>query len=320
MTELNRRTSMFNRAAPAHPDLAVDAASQARLVDLRIDGIQPDPGNPRRHFDQAKLEELAQSFQSSGIIQPIVVRPGEGGAHIIIAGERRWRAAKIAGHASIKAIVRPGLQDEAALLFAQITENESREDLCTRDLVDAVVRLSGLNIAKKDIATKLACDPSRISRLIALAELPAELQPFLDTMHVDPLYELSQQWKRNRDTVEDLLSREPQPTRAAIRKLATPGFQLGTDDADSEHWRELAPAQVEGAAKPEGGNRATASGRPVPRSLSTRVSVKVRHADHGEGRVVQSPSVIGNRLPVLYEGRDELIQTALDELTIVAID
>ncbi|MEP6867156.1 MAG: ParB/RepB/Spo0J family partition protein [Novosphingobium sp.] len=319
MTELNRRTAMFNRAATAHPDLAVDAVSQARLIDLKIDGVQPDPGNPRRHFEQAKLEELARSFQSSGIIQPIVVRPGEGGAHIIIAGERRWRAAKIAGHVSIKAIIRPGLQDEATLLFAQIAENESREDLCTRDLVDAVVRLIGLDVAKKDIAARFACDPSRISRLIALAELPPELQPFLDTMQVDPLYELSQHWKRNRVAVEDLLSRDSQPTRATIRKLADPESLLNPAVVESDRSPELAPAQVGSTPKLEMPKSSTANDRFDPMPL-TRVSVRVRHPDHGEGRVVYSPSVIGNKLPVLYGGQEALIQTALEELTILAIE
>jgi ParB/RepB/Spo0J family partition protein len=311
---------MFNRAVPGHPDLAVDAAAQARLVDLTIDSVQPDPGNPRRHFDQAKLEELALSFGASGIIQPIVVRPGEGGVHIIVAGERRWRAAKIAGHVSIKAIIRPGLQDEATLLLAQITENESRESLSTRDLVDAVARLIGLKIAKKEIAAKLACDPSRISRLIALADLPPGLQPFLDTMQVDPLYELGQQWKRSRQAVEDLLARDPQPTRAAIRELASADLALDNGILHRDRSPELAPAQVtDGPARGQG-DCTSRQLRADPRSVPPRVAVRVRHADHGEGRVVQSPSVIGSRLPVLYEGHKELIQTALGELTIVSID
>lgn len=319
MTELNRRTSMFNRAAPGHPDLAVDAVAQARLVDLTIDGVQPDPGNPRRHFDQAKLEELALSFGASGIIQPIVVRPGEGGIHIIVAGERRWRAAKIAGHVSIKAIVRPGLQDEAALLFAQITENESRENLCTRDLVDAVARLIRLDVAKKDIAAKLACDPSRVSRLIALADLPPDLQPFLDTMQIDPLYELAQQWKRNRDAVEHLLARDPQPTRAAIRELASAELQLDAGGLHTDRSPELAPAQVEDRPTRGRGERASPQLRADPKAVICRVSVRVRHEEYGEGRVVQSSSVIGNCLPVLFEGHEELIQTSLSELTIIAI-
>lgn len=320
MTELNRRTAMFNRLPAGHPDLAVDAATQARLVDLTIESIQPDPGNPRRVFDQDKLEELAQSFAASGIIQPIVVRPGEGGAHIIVAGERRWRAARIAGHVSIKAIVRPGLRDETALLFAQITENESREDLCTRDLVDAVGRLTSLGVAKKEIASGLACDPSRISRLIALAELPTELQPLLDTMSVDSLYELALQWDRDRSAVEELLSRDPNPTRAVIRRLGGAEVTLEPGASRADRGPTLAPAQVDEASPSPSDKPSALAPDRATKPTVPRVSVRVRHADHGEGRVVPSSTVVADRLPVLFDGQASPIQTSLSELTIVAIE
>ena len=320
MTELNRRTAMFTRPAQPHPDLAVDVAAQARLADLRIDTVLPDPGNPRRTFDQTKLEELAAGFKATGIIQPIIVRPGEGGAHIIIAGERRWRAAKIAGHVSIKAIIRPALNDETTLLFAQIIENESREDLCTRDLVEAVTRLVGLGVAKKDIATRLACDPSRISRLIALADLPLSLQPFLDTMLVDPLYELAQQWKRDEHAVRGLLATDPQPTRAAIRKLASPDHQSHSDRIEAERGPGLAPAQVEPPIEMPKEKSARVPGCNGHGPSAVPVTVRVRHHDHGEGRVVPSPAIVGDHLPILFDGHDVLIQTSLAELTIVAIE
>jgi hypothetical protein len=186
--------------------------------------------------------------------------------------------------------------------------------------VDAVARLIGLKIAKKEIAAKLACDPSRISRLIALADLPPGLQPYLDTMQIDPLYELGQQWKGSRHAVEDLLAREPQPTRAAIRELASAELGLDKGILHRDRPPELAPAQVQDGLARGRGDRTSRQLRADRRSVLPRVSVRVRHADHGEGRVVQPPSVIGSRLPVLYGGQEELIQTALDELTIVAID
>ena len=320
MTELNRRTAMFNRSPPGHPDLAVDAATQARLVDLTIESIQPDPGNPRRVFDQAKLEELAQSFATSGIIQPIVVRPGEGGAHIIVAGERRWRAARIAGHVSIKAIVRPGLRDETALLLAQITENESRENLCTRDLVEAVARLTGLGVAKTEIAGGLACDPSRISRLIALAELPNELQPLLDTMSVDPLYDLARHWDKDRSAVEELLSHDPNPTRAVIRKLGSGELAFEGAPPPTDHRAILAPAQVDSASRSPSDKPSALAADRTTKPTVTRVSVRVRHVGYGEGRVVPSSTVVADRLPIQFDGQPSPIQIMLSELTIVAIE
>jgi len=306
MSEVNRRTAMFSRPTAAHPDLAIDAATQARLVDLKIESVQPDPDNPRRQFDETAINALAETIKANGLIQPIVVRPGEGGAHIIIAGERRWRAARAAGFASIKAIIRPALQDAATLLFAQIAENESREPLSARDLVEAISRLTKLGVSQKDIAAKLGIDKSRVTRINALGDLPSALEHFLDTMAIDPLYELLQHHKRNDAAVQDLLSRDPNPTRSAIRSLGTSKGEGGnTPSVDSDGPAEkIAPAQLGGAH----------------RSHARRVAVRVRHTEYGEGRVVQSPAVFGDRLPVLFDGHDELIQTALGELIILAVE
>lgn len=312
MSELNRRTAMFNRSPMGQQDLAVDAVAQARLADLKLDGIEPDPGNPRRHFDQAALEALAESLKRAGLIQPIVVRPGEGGRHIIIAGERRWRAARIAGFVSIKAIIRPNLQEAAALLFAQIAENESREPLNTRELVDAVARLVALDVPLKEIAEKLGLSPSRVSRIHALATLPGDLEAALDTMGIDPLYELFQHYKRDPEPARELLAREAAPTRAAVRSLGASQGQATPDDAEGQR---LAPAQVSSpsAAIPD---HTLAKKPPV---VSGRVAVLVRHADYGEGRVVAASIVLPDRLPVLFDGQGEPIQTALTELTIIAV-
>ena len=207
------------------------------------------------------------------------------------------------------------------LLFAQITENESRENLCTRDLVEAVARLTGLGVAKKDIASGLACDPSRISRLIALAELPTDLQSLLDTMSVDPLYELALQWDKDRSAVEALLSRDPNPTRAAIRRLGG-----GEGCARSRYIPSrslvavLAPAQVDGAHRSPSDKPPALTPDRSDRQTVPLVSVRVRHAGYGEGRVVPSSTVVADRLPILFDGQPSPIQTALSELTIVAID
>jgi ParB family chromosome partitioning protein len=308
MSELNRRTSMFQRPPQAHPDLAVDATAQARLADLKLESVEPDPENPRRHFDETALASLAQSIKTNGLIQPIIVRPGVEGRHIIIAGERRWRAARLAGAISIKAIVRPNLQEAATLLFAQIAENESREPLSAREMVQAVARLAAFKVPLKEIAERLGLDPSRVTRIRALSDLPPELDSALDTMGIDPLYELLQHYKRDPDPVRDLLSRDPAPTRAAVRSLGERQPRAAPPEP------ELAPAQV---------NRATNTFSPAPGDKasvrSDRVSVSVRHDDYGQGRVVATTAVMPDRLPILFEGQDDPIQTMLAELTIIAV-
>lgn len=321
MSELTRRTAMFSRTPTGAADLAVDAASLMRLVDLKIDTVIPDPGNPRRYFDPVKLASLVDSVKANGIIQPIVVRPGEDGLHIIVAGERRWRAATAAGHVSIKAIIRPSLKDEIKLLIAQISENENRDDLTTPDLVDAVARLIRLGVSKKQIASDLGMDPSRVTRIAALTDLPPDLAPLLETMGIDPLYELLQQHKRAPEAVRNLLENEPVPTRATIRSLTTEPTSAGIEVQDSAPsiqastepvagvalgQLELAPAQVARPAQPK---------PPMPKP----VTVTVRHERHGQGRVVASPTVLPDQLPVLFEDEVEVRHTPIAELTILAV-
>ncbi len=329
MSELNRRTAMFNRVASTQPDLAIDASSQVRLVDLRIDAIEPDPGNPRRHFDQAKLNQFAASIKKNGLLQPIVVRPGEGAGYFIVMGERRWRACRIAGHVSIKAIIRPSFKDAASLLFAQVVENEEREALTTGDMLEAVNRWIADGIPQKDIAEHLSVDPARISRIKALADLPPDLSPLLDVLRVDPLYELFQHWKRDDAAVRALLDRHPEPTRAAIRSLGKGAADEATPNTDRPEAKrpvDLAPAQLFDAGAGEAAVRkaeAVASERKptAPAAIAvSKVTVRVRHDVHGEGRVMRSPSIVADRLPVLFNDQDDVIQAALAALTILAVE
>ena len=175
-------------------------------------------------------------------------------------------------------------------------------------------------MAKKDIAIGLACDPSRISRLITLAELPTELQSLLDTMSVDPLYELALQWDKDRNAVEALLSRDPNPTRAAIRKLGGAEAAREPDTSPADHRPILAPPQLAGAHGSPSDKPPALTPDRSPRPTVPRVSVRVRHAGYGQGRVVPSSTVVADRLPILFDGQPSPIQTALSELTIVAID
>jgi len=102
-------------------------ASEEELRQLPVDLIAPNPQQPRRNFDQDSLQALAASLTESGVLQPVLVRPKAGGRYELVAGERRWRAAKIAELGTIPALVR-AREDSASLELALI-ENMAREDL-----------------------------------------------------------------------------------------------------------------------------------------------------------------------------------------------
>jgi ParB family transcriptional regulator, chromosome partitioning protein len=109
-------------------DAPTEAARPTGSVEIPIESIKPNPGQPRRHFDDAELEELAQSIREKGVLQPILVRPAVfAGEFQIVAGERRWRAAQRAGIRTLPAVVR-SLSDAEVLEIA-IVENVQRADL-----------------------------------------------------------------------------------------------------------------------------------------------------------------------------------------------
>src|SRR3954447_1526347 len=111
--------------SPTQPDEG--GAPHPELRELPVELIAPNPHQPRRHFDEEALVALAGSLRERGVLQPVLVRPVRGGTYELIAGERRWRAARLAGLETVPALVRP--QDDAASLELALIENMAREDL-----------------------------------------------------------------------------------------------------------------------------------------------------------------------------------------------
>ncbi len=104
-----------------------DEDEAPELRELPVELIAPNPNQPRRHFDEEALLALAGSLRERGVLQPVLVRPVAGGTYELIAGERRWRAARLAGMGTVPALVRP--QDDAESLELALIENMAREDL-----------------------------------------------------------------------------------------------------------------------------------------------------------------------------------------------
>ena len=139
------------------------------LKELDIDRIQRGKYQPRQHFDQQSLQELADSIRSQGIVQPIIVRP-EGSHYELIAGERRWRAAQIAGLQKIPAVIRD-LDSKSAAAIALI-ENIQREDLNPLEEAGALMRLiEEFDLTHQQVADSVGRSRTSVSNLLRLLDL-----------------------------------------------------------------------------------------------------------------------------------------------------
>jgi ParB family chromosome partitioning protein len=154
-----------------------DKQLRASLREINIDEIQPNPYQVRFIWNEQELADLARSIKANGVIQPIIVRP-TGTGYQLIAGERRLRAAKLAGLQTIPAIIRQVKDDE--LLELALVENIHRADLNPIERANAYQRyLSTLSLTQVEAATRLGEDRSVIANYLRLLDLPAELKQML---------------------------------------------------------------------------------------------------------------------------------------------
>ncbi len=145
-------------------------AERKGVMSLGIEEIRPDRGQPRRHFDEADLEELADSIRSKGVLLPLIVRRAEDG-YILVAGERRWRAAQKAGLRELPVMVRE-VTDKEAFEIALI-ENIQREDLNPVEEAEAFKRLiEEHGLTQEELATRVGKDRSTVANALRLLRLP----------------------------------------------------------------------------------------------------------------------------------------------------
>jgi ParB family chromosome partitioning protein len=150
------------------------------LRELPVELIEPNPKQPRTRFDEAALSGLAESISSSGVIQPLLVRPLHDGGYELIAGERRWRAAQLAGLEKVPAIVRD--QERAERLQVALIENMVREDLNPVDEARACAALvDDLGLSKEELAKRIGRSRPSVSNLIRLLDLPDEALALLES-------------------------------------------------------------------------------------------------------------------------------------------
>ncbi|HET8708736.1 MAG TPA: ParB/RepB/Spo0J family partition protein [Candidatus Saccharimonadales bacterium] len=168
----------FEALIPQDFDNTVLLSQDERVQKIAVDKIVPNPDQPRQSFDEAALQELAESVRQHGVLLPLVVT-ASGGTYHIVAGERRWRAAKIAKLATVPAIVRT--LKEIEQLEISLIENVQRVDLSPLEQAVSIERLHGqFNMSYEQIAKRLGKASSTISNTVRLLQLPAEAQKMLN--------------------------------------------------------------------------------------------------------------------------------------------
>ena len=173
-----KRAGMGRGLAAILPESAQGDAGELR--ELPVGLVKPNPNQPRTQFDQDALDALAASIETTGVVQPLLVRPLHDGSYELIAGERRWRAAQQAGLDKVPAVVRDS--EQAERLQVALIENMVREDLNPIDEARACAALiEELGVSKEDLARRVGRSRPAVSNLIRLLDLPDELLALLES-------------------------------------------------------------------------------------------------------------------------------------------
>jgi len=257
---------------------ALEATAADTLRTLPIDSLAPGRYQPRKTMDDAKLAELAESIRAQGVIQPIVVRETGrergGRTYEIIAGERRWRAAQLAGLSEIPAVVRE--VDDRTVVAMALIENIQREDLNPLEEAQALQRLiDEFDLTHAQAAAAVGRSRAAVSNLLRLLELPPEIRTLVETRSLEMGH------------ARALLTLAPQAAIAIARQAAENGWSV----REVEHRVQ----QLTAGKLPASGKTAKASkSRPqadivaLERELSDTLGsrVNVLHGRGGKGRLV----------------------------------
>ncbi len=175
-----RRKAGLGRGLEALIPTETDPGDHPTFIELPVEGIRPNPDQPRTRFDEESLGELAASMKEVGVLQPIVVSKEADGAYYLIAGERRWRAARQAGMETIPAVVR-GATGETTLVEA-LVENVQRQDLTPLEEAHAYKQLlENTGMSQEQVAEKVGKSRPAVSNTLRLLQLPGPVQGMIDS-------------------------------------------------------------------------------------------------------------------------------------------
>ena len=154
--------------------------ARAGFAEIPVEQLHPNPHQPRHRFDERALEELSESIRRHGVLQPLLVSEDGPDRYLLIIGERRWRAAKMAGLATIPATIRERLTDNEQLEMA-LVENLQRRDLTPLEEARAFDHLrTSLGLLQAEIAERVAMDRSTVANSLRLLKLPTEVQELVE--------------------------------------------------------------------------------------------------------------------------------------------
>ncbi len=168
----------FDALLPQDFDKGLVFEDKDRIEQIPVERLVPNPDQPRQHFDQQALQQLADSIKLYGIIQPLVATPGDKGEYDIVAGERRWRAAQLAGIKKLPVVIRTSKELER--LEIAIVENVQRVDLSPLEQAVSIERLrQQFNMTYEEIAGRLGKAVSTVNNIVRLLQLPEQARKAL---------------------------------------------------------------------------------------------------------------------------------------------
>jgi ParB family transcriptional regulator, chromosome partitioning protein len=258
-------------AVVAEIEAAAHKAVDGEVLKIALDRIDENPYQTRVHMYEEELQELAESIKASGVLQPIVVRPGESGRYLLIVGERRCKASKLAGLKTIPAIVRIVSDEQAAEMT--IIENLQREDLNPLEQAYAFVRLSrDFGLTQEQIGLKTGISRESVSNYMRLARLPEDVQGRIIRKELD--FSMAR-LLLSLDTPEQIsrAAKIAADKRMTVEQLETLVYEIGTPiqrDPQEKRSRWVDP-----------------NVRAAQRDLEQRLGMRVRIKDRrGKGKIV----------------------------------
>lgn len=266
---LGRGLDALLQAGKSEPIQAVDnvEVTDNSLRHLPVEYLKPGQYQPRKDMDRQSLEELSESIKRQGIMQPIVVRPLPTQGYEIIAGERRWRAAQLAGLAEVPTLVRE-VPDEAAIAMALI-ENLQREDLHPIEEAQALQRLQlEFELTQQEVAEAVGKSRVAVTHLLRLLKLEASVKTLLENGDIEFGH------------AKVLLGLEGQDQIQAAERVVAKGLNVRQTEALVKNWINY--KQEKGKSKPD----------PNIQRLETVLgdrlgaSVAIQHAASGRGKLV----------------------------------
>jgi ParB family transcriptional regulator, chromosome partitioning protein len=221
---------------------------------IEVEKIVPNPFQPRREFDEAKLRELAESIRMYGILQPLVVTRreiiGEHGAfsteYELIAGERRLRASKLAGLTQVPVIIRSGEESELMKLELAIIENLQREDLNAVDRAFAFKQLAEqFGLSHAQVAQKVGRSREYVSNSIRLLALPETILNALRRNDISDGHARTLLMLNDRPTEQDVVFRETLLKKLSVREVERISRKIATDKVRKKDWQNSDPELIE---------------------------------------------------------------------------